>query len=208
MDDTGALHGSWARGPREPVKWSAVREEPDYPDPFQVTELSNAEKRMRFRYPSADDPRLFVSNEDPEFQGKPLLAAFLLTGCPNSHDSGALLSQMYHEYHSRGLNMVLVFYELTKDVKSTRERVQRFKHEHDLDCPGCFSLAMSKKEVGLEIPDFKRFYAWPTVVFFDSSGKVDSIQTGVDGPATGEHHARLVGEYRKRIEKLLLRQVD
>jgi len=208
MDGAGVLHGSWARGPKEPVKWMAVREEPDYPDPFNVTKLSNAERRLCFRYPSADDPQLFVSNEDSELEGKPLLVAFLLTGCPNSHDSGALLSQMYKEYHSRGLNMVLVFYELTKDVKSARERVQRFKQEHDLPCPGLFSLAMSKKEVGLEIPDFERFHAWPTVVFFDSLGKVDSIQTGIDGPATGEHHAHLVGEYRKRIEKLLLPQVD
>jgi hypothetical protein len=208
MDDQGTLHGFWARGPREPAKWTAVRQEPDYPDPFNITKLSNSTGRLNFRYPSAEDPQRHVSNEDPEFQGKPLLAAFLLTGCPNSHDSGALLSKFYKEYHPRGLNMVLVFYELTKDVEKTRERVLRFKKEYDLSCPCLFSLAMSKKEVRSEIPDFEAFYAWPTVVFFNAQGKVDGIHTGIDGPATGGHYDKLVSEYRERIEKLLSPQIQ
>jgi hypothetical protein len=208
MDSQGALHGFWARGPREPAKWTATRGEPDYPDPFIVTKLSNAEGRLRFLYPAADDPQRFVSNEDPEFQGRPLLAAFLLTGCPNSHDSGALLSKIYKEYNSRGLNMVLVFYELTQDVKLTRDRVQRFMQEHELSCPALFSLAMSKKEIGEEIPDFETFFAWPTVVFYNARGKVECIQTGIDGPATGEHYDSLVREYRNRIEKLLSPQIE
>jgi len=206
MDGEGALHGSWARGPREPVRWTAVREEPDYPDPFTVTKLSNDERELRFLYRSADDPRLFISNENPEFRGKPLLAAFLLTGCPNSHDSGALLSRLYEEYRPRGLNMLLVFYELTTDEIAARQRVRRFRQEHGLSCPCLFSLAMSKKEVGAEIPDFEKFYAWPTVVFYDAMGKVTGIHTGIDGPATGDHYDRLVKEYRRRIEELLSTQ--
>jgi hypothetical protein len=45
--------------------------------------------------------------------------------------------------------------------------------------------------------------AWPTVVFFDSNGKVTAIATAIDGPATGTYYTRLVPEYRKKIEKLL-----
>jgi hypothetical protein len=208
MDSQGILHGFWARGPREPAKWTAIREEPNYPDSFQITRLSNPEGRLRFRYPSVADPQRYISNEDPKFMGKPLLAAFLLTGCPNSHDSGALLSQLYREYHPQGLNMVLVFYELIQDVQLTRERIQRFMQEHELPCSASFSLAMSKKEIGAEIPDFETFYAWPTVVFYNSLGKVDCIQTGIDGPATGVHYDNLVREYRNRIEKLLSPQIE
>jgi hypothetical protein len=208
MDSQGTLHGFWARGPREPVKWTATREKPDCPDSFSVTQLSNSEGRLRFRYPSADDPQRYVSNGDPEFQGKPLLAAFLLSGCPNSHDSGSLLSQLYKDYHPRGLNMVLIFCELTKDLSQIQARVRRFTKEHELSSPALFSTAMSKKEIGEEIPDFGAFHAWPTVVFYNALGKVDGIQTGIDGPATGEYYSRLVQEYRNRIEKLLSPRVE
>jgi hypothetical protein len=207
MNSQGTLHGFWARGPREPVKWTATREEPNYPDSFHITRLSNSEGRLRFRYPSADDPQRYVSNEDPEFQGKPLIAAFLLTGCPNSHDSGALLSQLYKEYHPRGLNMILIFYELSTDTKKIQARVRGFTEEHELPLPALFSMAMSKKEVAEEIPDFEKFFAWPTVVFYNARGKVDCIQTGIDGPATGQHYDSLLREYRNRIEKLLSPQI-
>jgi hypothetical protein len=203
MDSQGVLHGFWARGPREPVKWTATREEPDYPDSFSVTRLSNSEGRLRFRYPSANDPQRFVSNEDPEFQGQPLLAAFLLSGCPNSHDCGALLSQLYRDYHPRGLNVVLIFCELTKDLDQIQARVQRFMKEYGLASPALYSTAMSKKETAEEMPDFQAFLAWPTVVLYNASGKVDFIQTGIDGPATGEHYRTLICEYRERIERLL-----
>ena len=203
IDDQGILHGYWARGTKKPINWTAIKEEPSYPDTFKLTELANQQGLLSFKYPTAENPQEFVSDSDPQFKDKPLLAAFYLTGCPNCHDSAALLSQIYKEYHSRGLNMVFIYYELTKDVEKIQARVRRFQKEHDLPSPALFSLAMSKKEIVEEIPDFKSFLAWPTVVFYRSDGKVDCIHTGIDGPATGEYHTKLVKEYRNRIEKLL-----
>ena len=99
--------------------------------------------------------------------------------------------------------MVFIYYELTKDIEKIRARVRRFQKEHKLPSPALFSTAMNKKKILEEIPDFKNFYAWPTVVFYNSDGKVECIHTGIDGPATGEHYSKLVEEYRNRIEKLL-----
>ena len=202
-DDRGILHGIWARGPREPVKWTAVKEEAPLPDAFAVTRLTNQEGRLRFRYPSVEDPRSLVSPSDPGFSGRPMLVFFGTTGCPNSHQMAVLLSELDKEYHPRGLDMLGVFYELTSDVPLTRSRIKRFQKEYDLPFPFLYSLAMSKEEVGKEIPDFQAFLAWPTVAFIRADGKVAAIATGIDGPATGIHYTRMASEYRRRIEMLL-----
>jgi thiol-disulfide isomerase/thioredoxin len=203
LDEKGVLHGIWARGPREPVKWTAVKAEASFPDTFSLTQLTNDQGLLRAKLPLAEDPQRLISLSDPEFRGKPLLIIFSTTGCPNTHQLAPVLSQLYKDYHPRGLNMLGVFYELTKDVTKIQTRISRFKQEYDLPFPFLYSLTMSKDEVPKEIPDFKVFWAWPTVVFMDAKGKVDSIATGIDGPATGTYYTRLVAEYRKRIEKLL-----
>lgn len=208
LDNKGVLHGIWSRGPREPVKWTAVKEEATLPDAFSLTQLTNAEGLLRFRYLSVEDPQRLVSHSDKEFQGKPMLIIFGTTGCPNTHHLGILLSELYKDYHPRGLNMLGVFYELTKDVPLIQSRIRRFQNEYDLPFPFLYSLAMSKNEVGKEIPDFKAFLAWPTVAFIAADGKVSAIATGIDGPATGPYYEQMARHYRGWIEKLLVKGVS
>ena len=202
-DEKGILHGIWARGPRPGVKWTAVKEEAMLPDLFSLTKLSNSAGLLRFKYPSADDPRRTISNSDPEFQGKPLLIILSTTGCPNTHQLAVVLSQLYKDYHPQGLNALGIFFELTDDLTRIQTRIRRFKQEYDLPFPFAYSLTMSKDDVVKEIPDFKNFLAWPTVVFVGRNGKVTAIHTGVDGPATGKYYNRLILNFRQKIEELL-----
>lgn len=144
-----------------------------------------------------------ISSLDPPFQGKSFLAAFYLTGCTNCQDSAGILSQLSKEFQDRDLEMVFIYYELTDEIKRIISRVRRFHEDHDLPYTGLYSLAMSKQEIAQEIPGFKNFYARPTVVFYNSEGIVAGIHTGVDGPATGEYHQKLIDQYRKKIDELL-----
>lgn len=203
MDSKGILNGFWARGPREPIRWTAEKGPASYPDTFRLTKLKNTQRTLRFKYPLAENHQRLVTNADPEFKDKPLLVAMTTTGCPNSHQSAEFLSRLYKEYHGLGLNMVFINFELTKDVPKIVARIKRFKQEYDLPVPILFSQAMSKEEIGKEMPDFVKFLAWPTVIFYDKTGKVDTIHTGIDGPATGVYYTKMVDRYREIIERLL-----
>ena len=99
--------------------------------------------------------------------------------------------------------MVGIFYELTSDIGKIQSRIKRFKDEYDLPFPFLYSLTMNKEDVVKEIPDFKNFLAWPTVVFIGRNGKVAAIHTGIDGPATGKYYDELVRNFRQKIEGLL-----
>ena len=203
LDEKGVLQGIWARGPRPPVKWTAVKEEASLPDLFSLTKLSNTDGLFRFKFPLAEDPKRLISNSDPEFRGKPFLVILSTTGCPNTHHLAVLLSELYKDYHPRGLNMVGIFYELTSDIGKIQSRIKRFKEEYDLPFPFLYSLTINKEDVVKEISDFKNFLAWPTVVFIGRNGKVAAIHTGIDGPATGKYYDELVRNFRQKIEGLL-----
>ncbi len=203
MDAGGKLNGIWVKSSNEPIKWTAVKQDIDLPDVFTLTELTNDKNLLRFSYPSSDDPGKMISNSDPEFQGKPLVVALTTTGCPNGHDNAALLSKLYKEYHPKGLNMVFVNDEMTKNVELTIARIKRFRRLYDLPFPIAYSLAMNKKEMTAELPDLKRYVAWPTTVFYGPDGKVAAIHTGMEGPGTGPFYIRLENRYREIIESLL-----
>jgi hypothetical protein len=203
MDAAGRIHGVWVKSSNEPVKWIAVKQEIDLPDVFSLTTLTNNQGLLRFSYPSSDDLGKRISNSDPEFQGKPLVVALTTTGCPNGHDNAALLSKLYKDYHNQGLNMVFVNDEMTKDVDLTIARIKRFRKLYDLPFPIAYSLAMDKDAMSAELPDLKKFLAWPTTVFYGPDGRVTAIHTGMEGPATGPYYARLENRYRRIIESLL-----
>jgi hypothetical protein len=203
MDEKGVFHGIWVKSSNPPYKWFATKEEITLPDPFQLSQLTNNDGLFRFEFPSSDDPTQLINQKDPELKGRPYVLALTTTGCPNGHDNAVLLSKLFKDYHNKGLNMLFVNYEMTKDLDLALERIKRFRRLYDLPFPIVYSMAMDKKEAGEELPDLKRFIAWPTALFIGADGRVKAIHTGMDGPATGEHYIRLGQRYRDIIENML-----
>jgi hypothetical protein len=192
------------RGPKPAINWTAIKENFTYHDHFQITTLANSEGSFRFQFFSPEKDGEMISHTDSRFTGKALLIALSTSGCPNSHDSADMLVSLYREYQTQGLEIVFVNYELTEDENKIKERIQRFRKEHEITSPILYSRAMNKKEASAELPDLNRVYAWPTVIFRGADGKVKAIHTGIDGPATGIHYEKLVKKYREIIEKQML----
>ena len=203
MDRDGTLRGICVKRADAPRAWHAVREDVDLPDPFAIARLNNREGLFRFEYPLADSPETRISQNDPRFQGRPLVVAFTSSGCPNGHDNAALLSKMYRDYHQNGLEMLFVNYEFDDDLSIIQTRVRRFRDAFDLPIPIAYSLAKNKAAAGEELPDLERFVAHPTTFFLNREGRVAAIHTGMDGPATGGFYVKLEQKYRKIIESLL-----
>lgn len=203
MDENGTFHGIWVKSSNPPNKWYATKEDIDLPDTFKLSRITSEDGSFRFEFPSADDPETMISNEDPRFKVKPYVLALTTTGCPNGHDNAELLSKLYKDYKDKGLHMLFINYEMTKDLDLTLTRIKRFRKLFDLPFPIAYSMAMNKKECGDELPDLERFIAWPTTLFIGTDGKVKAVHTGMSGPGTGKHYLRLEERYRAAIESLL-----
>jgi hypothetical protein len=131
-----------------------------------------------------------------------------MNGCPNAHDSAALLSEFYKKYREKGVNIVCIHTEMMSDVERIQKRIRAFKQAYDIQFPIVFSQALSKAKFSQEISDLEKFIAWPTLIFIGRDGKVDTIHTGFDSKATGKYYTKLVKEYKETIDRLLAMPVQ
>jgi len=53
------------------------------------------------------------------------------------------------------------------------------------------------------LPQIKKISAFPTSIFIDKKGKIRKIDSGFNGPATGEYYTKFKKEFEQFVEKLL-----
>ena len=201
----GSLEGQLFRGAGAPQDWTARRIEAagadGLPDAFAAAGLSNSEGRLRFRFPDLQGQP--VSLQDERFRGRVVLVNIFGSWCPNCNDEAPLLREWGQRYSGRGLAIVGLAYEQTGDPDGDRRAVQRFAKRHALEHTLLLAGVSERKAAAATLPDLTGLFAFPTTIFVDRSGHVRKIYSGYAGPATGEHHARLVSELTRTLEELL-----
>ena len=202
----GTLRGDfWSRDAHHET-WTARKLEradaPDSrPDPFTMTGLASPDGRFRFAFPDLDGRT--VTQDDPRFAGKALVVNVFGSWCPNCNDEAPLLAAWRKKYAPRGLEVVGLAFEMTGEPARDREMVRRFAARHGIDYPLLLAGTSDKAAASKALPDLARVLAFPTTIFVGKDGRVRRIHTGFDGPATGEHHARLVAELEREIERIV-----
>ena len=202
----GTLQGDfWSRDTYHAV-WSARRptgcdDADSLPDPFSVVRLTNDAGRLRFTFPDLDGRP--VSLTDPRFTGKVVLVSLFGSWCPNCNDEAPLLASWHRRYAERGLEIVGLAYEFTGDTERDVRFVRRYARRHEIDFPLLLAGTSDKSAAGETLPDLSSVEAYPTNIFVGRDGTVRRIHSGFAGPATGEHHRKLVAEFETLLEALL-----
>ena len=178
---------------------------PAPPDPSRYTNVKNPTERFRFSFP--DVTGKLVSDTDPQFQGRVVILAIGGSWCPNCHDEAPFLSELYRDYHARGLDIVGLMFENDPDPKVARPRVQSFIKRYDVKYPmlicGTTNQTPASKTIADALPEIVNFGAYPTSIYLGRDGRVRSVHAGFASPATGEEHVRLKKELRELVEQLL-----
>jgi len=176
---------------------------PEPPDPSRYTSVKDPTTPFQFAFP--DLTGKIVANTDPQFRGKVVIVSIGGSWCPNCHDEAPFLTEIYKEYHARGLEIVGLMFENDPDPKVSRPRVQSFmkrRTPYQMLIAGTMS-ASTGKTINEALPQLVNFGAYPTSIFLGRDGLVRSVHAGFASPATGEEHVRLKQELREVIERLL-----
>jgi thiol-disulfide isomerase/thioredoxin len=169
------------------------------PDSYQThTGIRDPNEVFKFKFP--DDRGNIVSNEDPRFNGKVVLAVVSGTWCPPCHDEIQYLVQLDKKYRDRGLAIVAFDFEEPEQQKSLTREQALVKH---YGVKYTYLIAGDKAEVWEKIPQFINLNSWPTTIFIGRDGKVKATHTGFASPAAGDFHRQLREEFESKIEKLL-----
>jgi len=171
------------------------------PEPANyLTHTTVRDPQEVFTYSFPDTHGNVVSNSDPRFLGKVVLAIVTGTWCPNCHDEAQYLVQLYNKYHDQGLEIVALDFE-EPDQQSSLTRVNAFIKQYKV--PYTYLIAGAPADMWDKVPQAVNLNTWPATLFIGRDGRVKATHAGFASPASGVFNAQLKQEFTSNIERLL-----
>jgi len=203
LNDSTITEGKFYSGLSSIETWTANKNEKAIlPDAYSITDLKGGYDQIDFSFPGLNGKK--VSLSDQKFKNKIVLVQFFGSWCPNCMDETAYLTSFHKKYQDKGVEIVALAYERTKDFERSKKNIarlrDRFSVPYDMLVTG---FTKDKVEVSKSLPMLKTFMAFPTLMIIDKNGKIRKIHTGFSGPGTGTHYADFVKEFEKTIDDLL-----
>jgi len=169
------------------------------PDDYDThTTVRDPSEKFTFNFPDVNNRR--VSNEDPRFKGKVVLAIVTGTWCPNCHDEAQYLVELDKKYRDKGLAIVALDFE-EPEQQGSLARERAFVKQYGVKYT--YLIAGAPSEMWEKVPQAVNLNTWPATIFVGRDGLVKGIHSGFASPASGEFNRQLREQFTAKIEKLL-----
>ena len=171
---------------------------PEPTDPTQHIGVVDPSAKFKFSFPDLDGK--IVSDTDPRFQGKVVVVSLTGTWCPNCHDEAPFLSQLYKDYHGKGLEIVALAFEEPAQLKDL-SRVRAFIKQYDITYP--FLIAGDTDHEAAALPQAVNLNTFPATFVLGKDGRVRATHAGYASKATGEYYMQEQKEFVAELDRLL-----
>ena len=158
----------------------------------------SASEKLTFTLP--DDNGKLVSNDDPRFKNKVVLAIVTGTWCPNCHDEAQYLVQLDKKYRDKGLAIVALDFE-EQAQQAGLERERAFVKQYGVNYT--YLIAGDPAEMWEKVPQLVNLNTWPATIFVGRDGTIKSVHSGFASPASGKYNDQLKAEFESKIQQLL-----
>jgi thiol-disulfide isomerase/thioredoxin len=177
------LKGRFYSGRSYFAPWIAVRDSTfSLPDADTLTYLKEGFDGFDFAFPTLQGDTVKLSDE--RFAGKALIVQISGSWCPNCFDESRYLSEVYKQYQDKGLEIVCLSFERTRDYATAQKRLA--KMQKDINIPYTVLLAGATRDdkAAEKLPMLNHVMSYPTAIYLDADHKVRKIHTGFSGPGT------------------------
>lgn len=200
--DGDTLRGLFHAGATTQTPFTAVRSSgaPHLREPTAMTRADTS-RPFEFDFPAVTGGRL--TNRDPRFRNKVVLIDIFGTWCPTCHDAAPLLVDLWNTYHSRGLEIVGVAYEVSGDSATDNALVRRYRQKFHIPFPLLLGGINVVEATAATLPMLDGFTSYPTTIFLGRDGRVRRVHAGFYGAVTGRRHEAQVAAFHAYIERLL-----
>ncbi len=138
-----------------------------------------------------------------KYRGKPTIAIIFATWCSSCNDAYPFFKQLYASYHSKGLEILGVAYDLADDEKANLAELDRFRAKHTIPwellqvpcTPETWAKAMP--------PELEGWDGLPIILMVQPDGTVQHVFGGWFGPATGAEGERLRAWFEEATQELV-----
>ena len=161
------------------------------------------EEKLHFTFKNLQGKE--VSINDDQFKNKVVVIQLMGSWCPNCMDETAFLSEYYNKNKKRGVEVIALAYEYTTDwersVKSLTKFRDRFNVQYTILNTGVTVGDSLRTEKTL--PELTPIKFFPSSVIIDKTGKIKKLDTGFNGPGTGNYYLIYKKQFEELIDKLL-----
>ena len=202
LQDDGSLKGTFQSRDSYFDSWTA-RRDPNAKvlDPFELTTVDPDAKWGDLAFPDLQGKTRRL--DDIAFAGKARILTLFGSWCPNCTDHAKYMHELQTTYGERGLSILGLAFEYDDEPAEQIARIRNWQTRLGVDHPILLGGPADKQRAHKAFPILSAVRAYPTTIFIDGNGRIDSIHTGFSGPATGKTHERLRDAFESRIERLL-----
>lgn len=202
LQPDGSLSGDFWSGTKWHQAWTAERNfDAVLPDAYSLTHLKEGFDRLEFSFPDLDGN--MVSLQDGKYADKVVLVSLAGSWCPNCADEMEFLAGVYDRYRADGLEIICLLYEHFEDFERAAEQGRALKNKHDIGFDVLVAGISDKTAAAETLPMLNHVLAFPTLIFVDRQGAVDSIHTGFSGPGTGQYFEDFKKSFIRKLESML-----
>lgn len=170
------------------------------PDAYSLTYLKNKDDKINFSFKNLNGD--LVSLSDAQFKNKVVVLQILGSWCPNCMDETAYLAKFYEQYKNKGVEVLGLAYERTKDFNQAKANLEKVKNRFHANYPFLVT-GFTSAEASKSLPMLNKIMAFPTLIIIDKQGNVRKIHTGFNGPGTGKHYQEFTKEFETLINGLI-----
>ena len=203
--DQSISNGVFYSGGTYKENWSAVKNA-NAKVPMESVEMfvKPGEESLHFTFNNLEDKP--VSINDERFKNKAVVIQLMGSWCPNCMDETAFLSEYYNKNKQRGIEVIALAYEYSTNLERSTKSLQKFQNRYNIQ----YTILNTGVTVGdsfrteKTLPELTQIKFFPSSVILDKKGKIRKLDTGFNGPGTGEHYLIYKKEFEELIDKLLL----
>ena len=120
-------------------------------------------------------------------------------------DETRYLAPWYIQNKSRSIAIIGLAYERTTSFAETKRLLQPFITRFNVTYPILATGVSVNDSLRTEktLPEIQKIIGFPTTIFIDKKGVVRKIETGFNGPGTGEHYETYKKEFNELINTLV-----
>lgn len=199
-----SLNGMFYSGNHFKEPFRAVRNEGfELPSPDSLTYIKEGYDYFDFSFTNTKGE--MVSLSDKEFKNKVVLVQLMGTWCPNCLDETRFLVDYTKKNNHKDVQVVGLAFEYAKTEESAIEGIERLVDRVGVNYPILLAQygTSDKEQAQQKLPMLNQVIAYPTTIFIDKTGAVRKIQTGFNGPATGDTYMEFETEFNDYVKKLL-----
>lgn len=202
IHENNLMEGKFITGKRRGSNWRAIKNETiKIGDPYKLTYLKDGYDKIEFSFP--DENGTMVSIDDDIYNNKVVVLQIMGTWCPNCMDETRFLAEVYDKYQDRGLEIIGLAYEKSKEPDQIWRNIERLKEYSGANYKFLHAGTSNKRQAAETLPMLNHILSFPTTIFIDRNGGIRKIHTGFTGPGTGETYMQLVEQFNELLKALL-----